>query len=76
MKLRRFAYKEGQMTPVWEIVRERECDPNPDKYSLRHSNGTLHSELRGFGNKHEAISAAKEEGYNVAQVGETRADLI
>lgn len=76
MKLRRFAYKEGQMTPVWELVQHRECDSNPGKWSLRHPNGALHSKLRNFRDKYELTKAAKEEGYNVAQVGETRADLV
>lgn len=63
---RTLVYKEEKMTSVYEVVRERECDPHPGKYSLWCTgNGSIHPELRGYDYSENLVSVAKSRGYKV-----------
>lgn len=49
---RTLVYDNKKMGSVWEVIKERECDPHPGKYSLWNpGNGAIHSEVRDFDNR-------------------------
>lgn len=67
--MRIIAYKNKKMTSIWELIEERQCDPNPGQYSLWNTgNGALHSELRGYDIRLKLVEDAREEGFNVIKI--------
>lgn len=55
-------------TSIWEVIQERDCDPNPNKWSLRNPNGSLHHKHRAYDYKHQLIRNAKED-FNIITIG-------
>lgn len=69
--LREIAVRPGNtLDAVWEIYKERDCDPHPGKYSMRHSNGALHREFRAYDKKGKLIDDAKEADFRIILFGE------
>ena len=53
---------------IWEVIKERDCDPNPETYSLRTMNGSLHHKYRSYKTIYSLIREASED-YEFIQVG-------
>lgn len=54
MHTRILVLNKNKMTSIYEVIKERECDPHPGKYSLWCTgNGSIHRKFRSYNSKGE-----------------------
>jgi len=62
MAARKLAYETDSWGSVWELVRQRDCDPNPGTYCLWNpGNGAIHSKHNNYPTAWDARDAVNED---------------